>query len=136
MTPSVGGNPLGTVRALKDKSLMRQRCESLGGTGTVLGRGVGDREWADALARAAEDRYIVQELVTPSPEAFPDPGSADGRSPWALNWGAFLIGRQYAGAFLRGLPAGRADVISFDNKAYAGCVFQAPDRAPAPRTAS
>ncbi|MEU7024665.1 hypothetical protein ABZ990_29055 [Streptomyces sp. NPDC046203] len=35
------------------------------------------------------------------------------------------VGRRYAGAFLRGLPADRADVISYDNKAHAGRAFQA-----------
>ncbi|MEU1374639.1 hypothetical protein ABZ442_13315 [Streptomyces triculaminicus] len=106
------------------EDLVIKPSHGLGGVGTVLGRSVGDQEWADALNGAAGGRYIVQELVTPYPEAFPGPG-ADGPSSWALNWGAFLVGRQYAGAFLRGLPTDQADVISYDNKAYAGCVFQA-----------
>lgn len=119
--------------ARRREDLVLKPSHGLGGVGTVLGRSVGDQEWAKALSRAAEGRYVVQELVTPSPEEFPDT-SANGRSPWALNWGAFLIGRQYAGAFLRGLPTDRADVISYDNKAHAGCVFQAPR--PDPRPAS
>ncbi|GHG49336.1 glutathionylspermidine synthase family protein [Streptomyces griseocarneus] len=106
------------------EDLVLKPSHGLGGTGTLLGRSTGDQEWADALDRAAAGGYIVQELVTPRPELFPG-RDEDGPSLWALNWGAFLIGRQYAGAFLRGLPAGRADVISFDNKAYAGCAFQA-----------
>ncbi|MEV6671213.1 hypothetical protein [Streptomyces sp. NPDC051162] len=110
--------------ARQREDLVLKPSHGLGGTGTVLGRGTGGQEWADALPRAATGGYIVQELVTPRPELFPD-GETGGLSPWTLNWGAFLIGRQYAGAFLRGLPEDRADVISFDNKAHAGCVFQA-----------
>ncbi|MFG2116795.1 glutathionylspermidine synthase family protein [Streptomyces sp. NPDC048718] len=104
--------------------LVLKPSHGLGGVGTVLGRGVSDGEWSDALNRASEGRYIVQELVTPQPEYCPDP-ETNGLSPWIVNWGAFLVGRRYAGAFLRGLPADRADVISYDNKAHAGCAFQA-----------
>lgn len=104
--------------------LVLKPSHGLGGVGTVLGRSVSDRAWADALTQASGGRYIVQELVTPQPEFCPDPETGE-LSPWIINWGAFLIGRQYAGAFLRGLPADRADVISYDNKAYAGCAFQA-----------
>jgi hypothetical protein len=106
--------------------LVLKPSHGLGGAGTVLGRSVSDQAWADVLVQASRGRYIVQELVTPQPEFCPDPETR-GHSPWIINWGAFLIGRLYAGAFLRGLPADRADVISYDNKAYVGCAFQAID---------
>ncbi|MGW1073103.1 hypothetical protein [Streptomyces sp. NPDC002537] len=105
--------------------LVLKPSHGLGGSGTVLGRTVTDHEWDRVLRQAAGERYIVQELVEPRPEHFPSENGT-GLTPWALNWGTFLIGRRYAGSFLRGLPAGAADVISYDNKAYAGCVFQEP----------
>ncbi|MER5636571.1 hypothetical protein ABT095_06435 [Kitasatospora sp. NPDC002227] len=104
--------------------LVLKPSHGLGGSGTVLGRSVSDQEWTATLAGALAGGHIVQELVTPQPEPFPHPETGE-PTPWVLNWGAFLIGRQYAGAFLRGLPADRADVISYGNQAHAGCVFQA-----------
>jgi hypothetical protein len=103
--------------------LVLKPAHGLGGSGTVLGRAVTDGEWAAGLERALSQPHIVQELVTPVPEAFPAPQTGE-PAGWVLNWGAFLIGRRYAGAFLRGLPAGRADVVSYAAGAYAGCVFQ------------
>ncbi|WP_326652787.1 MULTISPECIES: hypothetical protein [unclassified Streptomyces] len=107
------------------RDLVLKPSHGLGGAGTVLGRSVSEGEWADALSRAG-DRYIVQELVTPQPELFPATDTGE-LSPWVVNWGAFLLGRQYAGSFLRALPADRADVISYDNKAHVSCAFQATD---------
>ncbi|WMX45982.1 hypothetical protein RGF97_15580 [Streptomyces roseicoloratus] len=104
--------------------LVLKPSHGLGGVGTVVGRSVSDEAWAAALAQAVGGRYVVQELVRPGPEFFPGQEGGD-PEPWTLNWGAFLFGRRYAGAFLRGLPTDRADVISYDNKAYAGCVFDA-----------
>ncbi|MEU5981252.1 hypothetical protein [Streptomyces sp. NPDC047434] len=106
------------------RDLVLKPSHGLGGVGTVLGRGVTDEEWADALSQAARGRYVVQELVRPQPEMCHEPATGE-PAPWVVNWGAFLIGRAYAGAFLRALPADRADVISYGNQAYAGCVFQA-----------
>ncbi|MGW3113666.1 hypothetical protein [Streptomyces sp. NPDC001091] len=103
--------------------LVLKPAHGLGGSGTVLGRSVDDARWAASLERALVTPHIVQELVTPLPEPFPEEG-ADEPAPWVLNWGAFLIGRSYAGAFLRGLPADRADVISYAAGAHAGCAFQ------------
>ncbi|MGW2785110.1 hypothetical protein ACWC3X_28275 [Streptomyces populi] len=103
--------------------LVLKPSHGLGGTGTAVGRSMSDQEWAAAVDTAVKGHYVVQELVRPSPEQFPTPDTGE-LSPWTLNWGAFLIGHQYAGAFLRGLPTGRGDVISYDNKAYAGCVFE------------
>ncbi|MEU4982748.1 hypothetical protein [Streptomyces sp. NPDC021969] len=105
--------------------LVLKPAHGLGGAGTVLGRGVTDEEWTALLHTALERPHVVQELVTPQPEPFPaEDGS--GAGGWVLNWGAFLIGRRYAGAFLRGLPTARADVVSYAARAHAGCVFQAP----------
>ncbi|MEU6813693.1 hypothetical protein [Streptomyces sp. NPDC046860] len=103
--------------------LVLKPAHGLGGSGTVLGRAVDDARWAASLEQALATPHIVQELVTPLPETFPGRESGE-PEPWVLNWGAFLIGRAYAGAFLRGLPAGRADVISYAAGAHAGCVFQ------------
>ncbi|MGW5214342.1 hypothetical protein ACWEQO_24880 [Streptomyces sp. NPDC004051] len=108
------------------EGLVLKPAHGLGGSGTVLGRAVTDEEWAASLQRALSQPHIVQELVTPVPELFPDPQTGE-PAEWILNWGAFLIGRRYAGTFLRGLPAGRADVISYAAGAYAGCVFQPMD---------
>ncbi|MFG2717341.1 hypothetical protein ACGFW5_03400 [Streptomyces sp. NPDC048416] len=105
------------------RDLVLKPSHGLGGTGTVLGRATGDQEWAELLTRAAAGGHIVQELITPRPELFADPHSG-ALTPWVINWGAFLIGRRYAGSFLRGLPADRADVISYGNLAYGGCAFQ------------
>ncbi|WP_200260269.1 glutathionylspermidine synthase family protein [Streptomyces sp. HSG2] len=109
--------------------LVLKPAHGLGGTGTVLGRSVTEAEWVSHLDRALQRPHIVQELVTPQPELFlttdpTDPSGAAEPAPWVLNWGAFLLGRRYAGAFLRGLPVERADVISYAERAYAGCVFQ------------
>jgi hypothetical protein len=103
--------------------LVLKPAHGLGGSGTVLGRAVTDEEWGTSLERALSQPHVVQELVTPVPESFPDPQTGE-PAEWVLNWGAFLIGRRYAGAFLRGLPAGRADVVSYAAGAHAGCVFQ------------
>ncbi|RLV10337.1 hypothetical protein CTZ27_03765 [Streptomyces griseocarneus] len=115
---------LAHCRRHRDRLVLKPS-HGLGGSGTVLGRAVTDDAWDRALQQAAGQRYIVQELVDPRPEHFPTEDGT-GFTPWSLNWGAFLIGHRYAGTFLRGLPAGAADVISYDNKAYAGCVFQEP----------
>ncbi|MEU2900455.1 glutathionylspermidine synthase family protein [Streptomyces sp. NPDC001273] len=105
--------------------LVLKPAHGLGGTGTVLGRGVGDEEWAAHLNASLGRPHVVQELVAPQPEPFPSTAEPGAASEWVLNWGAFLIGRRYAGAFLRGLPTERADVISYAERAHAGCVFQA-----------
>jgi hypothetical protein len=106
--------------------LVLKPAHGLGGTGTVLGRTVTDDAWEASLERALQRPHVVQELVSPSAEPFPSP-NAGAPAPWVLNWGAFLIGRRYAGAFLRGLPADRADVISYAGGAHTGCVFQPAD---------
>ncbi|GHF22893.1 hypothetical protein E5082_04255 [Streptomyces griseoluteus] len=123
-TARVAGEPtdlLAYCRHHRDRLVIKP-AHGLGGSGTVLGRSVGDAQWAASLERALATPHIVQELVTPLPEPFPGEEGAD--EPWVLNWGAFLIGRSYAGAFLRGLPAGRADVVSYAAGAHAGCAFQ------------
>ncbi len=109
------------VRRRED--LVLKPAHGLGGAGTVLGRTVSDTRWRQLLHDAGNQRYVVQERVDAQPEEFPaQPGE---HTHWVLNWGAFLVGRRYAGGFIRGLPAGRADVISYDNKAHAAGVFQA-----------
>ncbi|MFF9143596.1 hypothetical protein ACF1BN_01870 [Streptomyces sp. NPDC014861] len=103
--------------------LVLKPAHGLGGTGTVLGRAVTPGQWSDLLLGAAPGRYVVQELVSPRAEHFPARAPGD-PTRWVLNWGAFLIGRRYAGGFIRGLPEHGADVISYDNKAHATGVFQ------------
>lgn len=107
--------------------LVLKPAHGLGGTGTVLGRTVSDAHWRRLLQDAGQQRYVVQEIVTPQAEYFPARRPGD-PTRWVLNWGAFLIGRRYAGGFIRGLPEERADVISYDNKAHAGGVFQSAGR--------
>ncbi|MET9356581.1 hypothetical protein ABZY14_26865 [Streptomyces sp. NPDC006617] len=106
------------------RRLVLKPAHGLGGAGTVLGRSATDEEWAALLRTALERPHVVQELVTPQPEPFPA-ADGSGAGGWVLNWGAFLIGRRYAGSFLRGLPTARADVVSYAARAHAGCVFQA-----------
>lgn len=91
-----------------------------GGDGVVLGREVDDGEWRRLLDAAPNRDYVVQEIIEPRDEPLGG-GPAAG---WHANWGIFVTGHGYAGAFVRALRASDGSVISFSNPGTrAACVF-------------
>ncbi|MDT5038442.1 MAG: hypothetical protein QOE03_3627 [Micromonosporaceae bacterium] len=133
-TTSDGGAP-GDQRELLDRcraereSLILKPGIGYGGVGAVLGREVGDREWADALAGVAGRDYVVQRIVVPAAEPVCDPYTGQ-LEDWRANWGVFATRDGYAGAFVRALKASDGSVISYSNPGTRGtCVFTYPSEA-------
>ena len=94
-----------------------------GAVGTVLGRQAAPDQWDSVLADCADGDHVVQELVTPASEPVvnPDTGVIE---DWRANWGIFVDGGGYAGAFVRALKATDGSVISYSNPGTrGGCVF-------------
>lgn len=126
---------LGTGRSPGDRAGLLDFCRARRGTlvlkpgvgygavGTYLGRDTPPDLWNELLDCSAAGDYVVQELVTPAPEPVISPGSGAVEDWWA-NWGIFLDGGGYAGAFVRALRPGDGSVISYSNPGTrGGCVF-------------
>jgi len=94
-----------------------------GAVGIVLGRETAPDKWDKALADCAHGDHVVQELVTPASEPVVNPYSGV-IEDWRANWGIFVDGGGYGGAFVRALKAADGSVISYSNPGTrGGCVF-------------
>ncbi|MEU9580282.1 hypothetical protein [Streptomyces chilikensis] len=95
--------------------------------GVVIGRDVTDAEWEAALAATAHRDYVAQELVVPALEKVVDPHT--GRiGEWVANWGIFVTGEGFGGAFCRALKPEDGSVITYANPGTRGtCVFTFPE---------
>ena len=97
-----------------------------GAVGTVLGHQTAPDRWDEILAESANGDHVVQRLVTPvsEPVLNPDTGVIE---DWRVNWGIFVDGTGYCGAFVRALKAVDGSVISYSNPGTrGGCVFSYP----------
>ncbi|MDJ0381549.1 hypothetical protein [Streptomyces sp. G-G2] len=95
--------------------------------GVVIGRDVGDEEWAAALAATALRDYVAQELVVPALEPALDPDSGL-TGEWVANWGIFVTPQGFGGAFVRALKPEDGSVITYANPGTRGtCVFTHPE---------
>jgi hypothetical protein len=98
------------------------------GVGVVTGWDTDQREWADAVGAALDGGYIVQRRVGPVAERFPDDRTPTGTRPLVLNWGVFVVGQGYGGAFVRALrDDDQGGVIAIRSGAGAACCFHLPD---------
>lgn len=102
---------------------------SLGGCGRgiVVGGAVSEGEWRDAVSARVGEGYVVQEIVTPTPELVRDPDTG-AVADWQANWGVFVTPSGYSGAFIRAQRTGDGTVITLSNgTARSTCVFTYPD---------
>ncbi|EFL09481.1 MULTISPECIES: glutathionylspermidine synthase family protein [Actinomycetes] len=104
-------------------SLVIKPSDGLGGQGVVLGNQVSSPEWEAALREGVVHEHVLQERIAPPVEQFvaPEPGAA---TSWVPLWGAFLIGREYAGTMVRAARASESGVIALSRGAQVGCVYR------------
>lgn len=95
------------------------------GLGVVLGWKTDDRTWRDAVRSGVRSRFVVQRRVRPVAERFPDGDAASGSSRLVLNWGVFVAGEGYRGAFVRALPDPDPGLINIATGAATACTFHA-----------
>lgn len=97
-----------------------------GGAGVVPGWKADQLAWAEAVRTGLRERFVVQQRVRSAVERFP-PDDARSRSVvQVLNWGVFVVGAGYGGAFVRALPGPDPGVINMATGAAATCTFHAP----------
>jgi hypothetical protein len=83
-----------------------------GGVGIIAGWKASDREWKQALLRAARDGgYVVQRRVVPRNEPVVNPATGAVEN-WLAVWDTYLTPGGYAGSRIRSLPAGDHGVIN------------------------
>ncbi len=93
------------------------------GAGISIGHFMSDTEWQDAVQTAlAYESYIVQEYIAPylTLNLHPD----HGLSPFQANWGLFVFGQQFGGAFIRIMPAEITKLISIGHGARASVLLE------------
>lgn len=97
------------LKARREEFVLK-RAQGLGGDQVVIGRALEAAAWEQAVERAADGRWMVQEFQPSHPYAYPDP---DGR--WAQHdavWGTFCFGDSYGGAVMRLGPRGAAEALN------------------------
>lgn len=116
------------VRAHRE-DLVVKATGSHGGLDVLPGWSTGQEEWDRAVESFAGGPYIAQRRVRPVTEEFPVGEGADETEPMVLNWGIFLAGHGYGGAFIRGTTDPDGGVISLANGARTGtCLHTRPER--------
>lgn len=80
-----------------------------GGNAVVIGRATRPDAWREAVARALQGGWLVQQLVPSRPYLLQ---GADGR-PQVHDgvWGAYVFGARYGGCYLRAMPSGTGDGV-------------------------
>ncbi|MEV0381279.1 hypothetical protein [Nonomuraea sp. NPDC050643] len=116
-------------RALVDECLARREDLVLkpafgnNSVGVLPGARTGAEEWRSMLSSPRLDGYVVQERVAGEKEIVLDPGTGASVA-WEANWGVFVSGTGYAGAFVRALgDLGGREVIGSSEKTRYGVVF-------------
>jgi hypothetical protein len=97
-----------------------------GGMGVVPGWKTDQQDWAEAVRTGLRSRFVVQHRVRSAVERFPAGGAAARSSELVLNWGVFVMGTGYGGAFVRALPDPDPGVINMTTGAAVACTFHAP----------
>jgi hypothetical protein len=95
---------------------------SYGGQGIRAGWLTSEEDWCRALGDALDQHYVVQRRVRPQPEPFLDERTG-AVEDIVLNWGVFLDGNGYGGAYVRGCPDPDVGVVSMESGARFGCCF-------------
>ncbi|WP_431677791.1 hypothetical protein [Kitasatospora sp. KL5] len=97
-----------------------------GGLDVLAGWQAEPEEWRARVEAATGGPYVVQRRVRPLVERFPV-GDGTGRTePVVVNWGVFMIGHGYGGAFNRGIANPEPGVISLANGASFTTAFHTP----------
>ncbi|MFD8978439.1 hypothetical protein [Streptomyces sp. NPDC059564] len=110
------------VREHRD-DLVVKATGSHGGLDVVPGWSTGREEWNRTVDAFAGGPYIVQRRVRPVTEEFPAGDGTRDTESMVLNWGIFLAGHGYGGAFVRGTTDLDGGVISLANGARVGTCF-------------
>jgi uncharacterized circularly permuted ATP-grasp superfamily protein len=123
-TATVSTELMGHLRERRE-SLILKPGTACGGAGVVVGRDCSDRTWADTLEAVGDQDYVAQEIIAPVAErVVRENGDVEA---WQANWGVFVTGEGYAGAFVRALRSEDGSVISYSNGETRGaCVFTHP----------
>ncbi|MEU9038312.1 hypothetical protein AB0D45_25920 [Streptomyces sp. NPDC048352] len=112
------------VRAHRE-DLVVKATGSHGGLDVVPGWSTDQREWERIVDSFAGGPYIVQRRVRPVAEQFPVGDGTRDTESLVLNWGVFLVGHGYGGAYIRGTADLDGGVISQANGALMGTCFHA-----------
>lgn len=94
-----------------------------GGNAVVIGRATRPDAWREAVARALQGGWLVQQVVVSRPYLLQ---GADGHpTPHDGVWGAYVFGARYGGSYLRAMPSGSGDgVINGSRGASESVVFE------------
>ncbi|MDH6135825.1 hypothetical protein P3T37_005242 [Kitasatospora sp. MAA4] len=98
-----------------------------GGLDVLVGWEAEPEQWRSRVLAAADGPYVVQRRVRPLVERFPVGDGSGATEPVVINWGVFLLGRQYGGAFNRGIANPDPGVISLANGASFTAAFHTTD---------
>ncbi|MEW9552343.1 hypothetical protein [Nonomuraea sp. NPDC050783] len=116
-------------RALVDECLARREELVLkpafgnNSVGVLPGALTSPEEWRSLLGSPKLNGYVVQERVAGEKEIVLDPGTG-APVAWDVNWGVFVSGTGFAGAFARALDdAGGREVIGGSERTRYGVVF-------------
>ncbi|MFF3878147.1 hypothetical protein [Streptomyces sp. NPDC001978] len=97
-----------------------------GGLDVMAGWQADPEEWRSRVLAAAGGPYVVQRRVRPLVERFPVGDGSVQTEPVVVNWGVFMIGHGYGGAFNRGIANPDPGVISLANGASFTTAFHTP----------
>ena len=91
-----------------------------GGDGVLLGWQTDEATWADRLAEAMDNPWVLQRRIRPVPEEFL---TDDGSEQWLLTWGPFLVAGGLGGFLIRGSQELDGGVVNMATGATATCCF-------------
>ena len=101
-----------------------------GGVGVITGWHMTDADWEKAVRDAVGGPFVLQRRLLPVTERFlNDDGAAF--DEMAVAYGVLLLGGEYSGALIRGVPDPDVGIVSMINGAQIGCAFHVGDQAEA-----
>lgn len=109
------------VKAERER-LVLKNAQLSGGQEVFVGRDTSAASWDQALDKALQGNWVVQEFTPSRPLLYQS--GAEGFVPHSVVWGPFVFGERYAGTMLRLQPAEGTAVINLSQTAEEGIVFE------------
>lgn len=115
---------LGEILLTARQDLVLKPAQSYGGIGVQIGRSTSPDVWQELVRQALENSgtYIAQQHL-PS-DLLPYQWGEQGCELCEVNWGLFVAGKRFGGAYLRLCPPPDDGIINVTNGARDGCVLE------------